>query len=422
MHTSTYLRGRHLLRVQRASSSYPQHTSLQVCNLSIDKLPQFDEDRVVSMNKMSDDFDDAAYVAAFDAIESSGPISRPAPPVPTRAPAPDRAAATSGPKGVQQPKPQVLANRSQVSSILVSARQKGNPILKHVTAFSWEYADIPADYVLGNTTCALFLSLKYHRIHPEYVYARIRALGGKYNLRILLAMVDIQNHEEALKELAKTSMINNLTLMLCWTAQEAGHYLDLYKSLENIQPGQMRHTHTRTYKESLEEFVTVPRSINKSDARGLISQFGNLKDAVNAQPEQLSAIPGWGDRKVQQWRSAVREPFRIPKAARSGPGLSRMGTTLGENESPQPIPIGAAVSNRATAVPNPPTRANSRSAGAIGLDDDDDDEALLAAVEAEERRASELVKTTIQPSSNLQEAQEGADGVMAALQRLREND
>src|SRR5437879_5024359 len=95
---------------------------------------------------------------------------------------------------VQQPKPQALPNRAAPSAILVSSRQKGNPILNHVKLVPWEYADIPADYVLGATTCALFLSLKYHRLHPEYIYTRIRLLAGKYNLRIVLVMVDIPNH------------------------------------------------------------------------------------------------------------------------------------------------------------------------------------------------------------------------------------
>ena len=48
-----------------------------------------------------------------------------------------------------------------------------------------------SDYILGATTCALFLSLRYHRLHPEYIYNRIQKLGKEYNLRILLIMVDI---------------------------------------------------------------------------------------------------------------------------------------------------------------------------------------------------------------------------------------
>lgn len=217
----------------------------------------------------------------------------------------------SQPEGkVQQPKPQALPNRSGPSAILVSSRQKGNPILNHVKLVPWEYADIPADYVLGATTCALFLSLKYHRLHPEYVYSRIKLLAGKYNLRILLVMVDISNHEETLKELSKTSLVNNLTLILCWSAPEAAHYLELYKSSEHAQPTAIRTQQPQSYKESLVEFVTVPRSINKSDAASLISTFGSLQAAINAQPEQISAVPGWGEKKVQQWSNAVREDFR----------------------------------------------------------------------------------------------------------------
>ncbi|RMJ26419.1 mating-type switching protein swi10 [Aspergillus sp. HF37] len=218
---------------------------------------------------------------------------------------------SDAPSKVQQPKPQALPSRGSPSAILVSTRQKGNPILNHVKLSPWEYADIPADYVVGNTTCALFLSLKYHRLHPEYIYARIRLLGGKYNLRIVLIMVDIPNHEDSLKELSKTSIINNLTLILCWSAPEAAHYLELFKSSENAQPTAIRTQQAQSYKDSLVDFVTVPRTVNKSDAASLISTFGSLQNAVNAQPEQISSVPGWGEKKVRQWCNAVREDFRV---------------------------------------------------------------------------------------------------------------
>lgn len=239
---------------------------------------------------------------------------------------------------VQQPKPQALAPRHGTSAILVSTRQKGNPILNHIKLLPWEYAaDIPADYVLGTTTCALFLSLKYHRLHPEYIYSRIRALAGKYRLRLLLILVDIPNHEDNLKELSKTSIINNLTLFLCWSATEAGHYLELFKSSENAQPTAIRTQQPQSYKDSLVDFVTAPRSINKSDAASLISTFGCLQNAVNAQPEQISAVPGWGERKVRQWTNAVREDFRIEttkkrKAPDKGPFTSLEDRTVSRGE------------------------------------------------------------------------------------------
>ncbi|KAJ9489730.1 hypothetical protein VN97_g3556 [Penicillium thymicola] len=303
------------------------------------------------------------------------------------------AGASSRPK-VQQPKPQALANRPGPSAILVSTRQKGNPILTHIKLIPWEYADIPADYVVGTTTCAMFLSLKYHRLHPEYIYTRVKQLAGKYNLRLVLVMVDIQNHEDSLRELSKTSIINNLTLILCWSAPEAAHYLELFKSSENAQPTAIRAQQAQSYKESLVEFATVPRSINKSDAASLISTFGSLQNAINAQPEQISAVPGWGEKKVQQWCHAVREDFRVESTKRAS-AVQRQAQLPTVNVHDRPDQ---------------------------NMDEEDEEEAILREVLAESRKtaAAQTVRPT-EPQAEGQPSEEMSEGVAAALARLRDN-
>lgn len=47
------------------------------------------------------------------------------------------------------------------NAILVSNRQRGNPVLKHIRNVKWVHADIGPDYQLGVNTCALFLSLRW---------------------------------------------------------------------------------------------------------------------------------------------------------------------------------------------------------------------------------------------------------------------
>lgn len=318
--------------------------------------------------------------------------NRPSTPATLDSPAPGE---SSRPK-VQQLKPQALTNRPTTSAILVSARQKGNPILSHIKLVPWEYADIPADYVVGTTTCAMFLSLKYHRLHPEYIYARVKQLAGKYNLRLVLVMVDIPNHEDNLRELSKTSIINNLTLILCWSAPEAAHYLELYKSSENAQPTAIRAKQAQSYKESLMEFVTVPRSINKSDTASLISTFGSLQNAINAQPEQISAVPGWGEKKVQQWCHAVREDFRVESAKRaSAPAIkprARLPAVNVDDKNDQDI------------------------------DEEDEEEAILREVLAESRKttAAHAAQST-EPQAENKPSEEMSEGIAAALARLRDN-
>jgi len=394
---------------------------------------------------MDDEFgDDADFAAVFDAVHTSytaKPVSATSNALPTNAPK------------VVQPKPQALPNRTAPSSILVSPRQKGNPILNNIRSLPWEYSDIPSDYVLGNTTCALFLSLKYHRLHPEYIYSRIRALGGKYNLRVLLAMVDIQNHEESLKELSKTSLVNNLTLILCWSAQEAGRYLELFKSYEHASPTSIRAHQATSYSDKLVEFITVPRSINKTDAVGLVSTFGSVRAAVNARPEEIGLIAGWGEKKVQRWCSTVREPFRVRKAGRRGAGFARESSTMGlsrensrmddeqENSALErrdavlPIPISMIPRRQASgledtssgAIPDAEKRPPTRLAEDLALwepGEDEEEAMLLAAAEEEQRptnqNAEQATSSNKEVVGSAPKGGEMSEGVMAALARLRE--
>ncbi|KAI9677036.1 MAG: ssDNA endonuclease and repair protein rad10 [Caeruleum heppii] len=407
------------------------------------------------------DDDDFADDAAFSALAAAAERAHPAKPSPSK-PTP---LTTS--KGVQQPKPQALPSRKAPSSILVSPRQKGNPILAAIHSVPWEYSDIPADYVLGGTTCALFLSLKYHRLHPEYIYARIRALGGKYNLRVLLAMVDIPNHEDTLKELSKTSLINNLTLVLAWSAPEAGRYLELFKSYEHANASSIRAHQATGFNEKLIEFVTVPRSINKTDAVGLVGNFGTLRQAVNARPEEVALIAGWGEKKIQRWCTTVREPFRVRRAAKRGAGLSRETTLRSlpteashaeddiEDEDPETEPREPSRPPDSP-LPSPPhtTDADQRPSkrarssnfdddddgGGGGRADDEDEDALQAAAEMERENVNEkLRKGVTDQERTLAAVQEGegptsarkgkatggdqegmSEGMLAALARLRE--
>ena len=395
---------------------------------------------------MDDEFgNDADFAAIVDAVDRKN-----------QAQGPPTASSAAAPK-IQQPKPQALPSRSGPSAIIVSTRQKGNPILNSVRSLPWEYGDIPADYILGATTCALFLSLKYHRLHPEYIYSRIRALGHKYNLRILLTMVDIQNHEESLKELSKTSLINNLTLILCWSAQEAGRYLELYKSFEHASPTSIRAHQATSYSEKLIEFITVPRSINRTDALSLVSAFGSIRAAVNARPEEIGEITGWGEKKVQRWVGTVRENFRVRKAAKRGVGLRREESSFGpptaptgqvptdlvredslfedaddeERQGSAPVPGGETPTKNAMASPRDTAekaqqRPSKRPADQAPLWDSDEDEEealLLAAAEEMDMAPSKnaAAKVTEPQSRGTPSASKEilSEGMAAALAKLR---
>ena len=76
-------------------------------------------------------------------------------------------------------------------------------------------------------------SLRYHRLHPEYIHQRIERLGQSYNLRVLLLMCDIvrspllshvpppnysqSEHQEPIRELTKVCLLNNITVIVAWS-------------------------------------------------------------------------------------------------------------------------------------------------------------------------------------------------------------
>ncbi|TKX23917.1 mating-type switching protein-like protein [Elsinoe australis] len=365
--------------------------------------------------------------------------------------APQRNGATNGSssRAVQQPKPQNLGQKPSASVILVSPRQKGNPALNNIRSVGWEYSDIPADFVLGSTTCALFLSLKYHRLHPEYIYTRIKSLGGRYNLRIILTLVDIENHEEPLKELSKTSLINNVTVILCWSSQEAGRYLELYKNYEHAAPTSIKGIQSTTYSDQLVDFVTVPRGINKTDAVSLVATFGSIRTAINARPEEIAFISGWGEKKVQRWCKTVREPFRTRKAKSrvmgreaSGltpglsrdttrddatPGLSRGNTTAERQVAArlgigEPLPVEAGPSGVVgDATSDADKRAETRNADDCPTwEPGADEEEALAEMAREPAPKANRPASAAAPKKRPAE-DELEDGVAAALSKLRKS-
>jgi DNA excision repair protein ERCC-1 len=291
--------------------------------------------------------------------------------------------------------------------------------------FAWEFSDIPADYVLGQTTCALFLSLKYHLLHPEYIYNRIKSLAGKYLLRILLVMVDIGTHEDSLKELSKTSLVNNVTVILCWSAAEAARYVELYKSYEHANASAIKGVESKSYAEKMVDFVTVPRSINKTDAVSIVSAFGSIKAAVNARPEEISVVSGWGEKKVRKWCTVVDEPFRARKAAKrtiARDDPKQVGSVLDRAVPLSQVPLRNTVSLGDKRVLNETARESRQPTGGtrqtpLWESDVDEEEALIAAVAEEEQRLAKEKKMAQAAKDN-----ELSGGVAAALAKLREKD
>ncbi|KAH9754928.1 DNA excision repair protein ERCC-1 [Citrus sinensis] len=99
-----------------------------------------------------------------------------------------------------------LASSSQSiqsrNAILVSHNQKGNPLLKHIRNMRWAFADVVCGDLLGQNSCALYLS--------------IRELQKNFMLRVVLCHVDVEDVVKPLLEVTKTALLHDCTLLCTW--------------------------------------------------------------------------------------------------------------------------------------------------------------------------------------------------------------
>lgn len=118
------------------------------------------------------------------------------------------------------------------------------------------------------------ISIRYHRLHPEYIFSRIASLANQFVLRILLVLVDVETHQHAIRELTRVAMVNDLTLVCAWSNEEAARYIETYKAYENKPPDAIKERVENDYLSKLTDGLTQIPSINKTDIVTLSSTFG----------------------------------------------------------------------------------------------------------------------------------------------------
>ncbi|XP_019529987.3 DNA excision repair protein ERCC-1 [Aedes albopictus] len=203
----------------------------------------------------------------------------------------------------------VVRSVNKGNCVLVNPKQRGNPLLKSIQNIPWEYDDIVPDYVVGATSCILYISMRYHNLNPDYIHGRLKQLGKMYELRVLLVQVDIQEPHNALKHLTRICLLADLTMMLAWNAEEAGKIVETYKMFENKPPDLIMERPEQNPYQKLVSALTAIKPINKTDAMTLIQHSGTLANMIDSSEEKLSQCPGLGPRKAKKLYKVFNENF-----------------------------------------------------------------------------------------------------------------
>uniref|UniRef100_A0AC34PYT3 ERCC1-like central domain-containing protein n=1 Tax=Panagrolaimus sp. JU765 TaxID=591449 RepID=A0AC34PYT3_9BILA len=104
-------------------------------------------------------------------------------------------------------------------------RQEGNPLIKFIRNIAYEYTAIKPDYECGGSCGILFLALKYHKQHQNYIGTRFADCNG-YEMKILLVLVNVDEPTALLRDLNMHCLKTGWILILCYSYEEAAEYLE----------------------------------------------------------------------------------------------------------------------------------------------------------------------------------------------------
>ena len=194
--------------------------------------------------------------------------------------------------------------------VLVSRSQNGNPLLRHVRCVRWAFADVLPDFVLGENACAVFVSLRYHLLHPKYLATRIASLQRAFRTRAVLCLVDTEDVVKPLGEVNKIAAMGDCVLLCAFSPEEAARYVETLKAYEKKSPDAIKERRDADYVSRLAGALTAIRGVNKVDASSLGAQFGSLAGVMRADKATLAATPGLGPTKTKRLNEALHAPFR----------------------------------------------------------------------------------------------------------------
>ena len=230
------------------------------------------------------------------------------------------------------------------------------------------------DYVLSDDAAAMFLSLRFHLLHPTYVLQRLAALKPWPRLKLLLCHVDVDDPAPPLQAVNAAALRAGVTLVCAFSAPEAARYLELFRAF----------TAARTpadaiagrvgddYLSRLGAVLTTVRGVTRADVLSLGAAFGSLRGILTAPRAAIAATPGIGPTKAARLATALSEPF-FGGGGQKQTRLDRWTTTTTGA-------AGAATASAAAAAP-PPTNDD---AVAVADDASDWHSAAARAAELEE--------------------------------------
>jgi len=198
-----------------------------------------------------------------------------------------------------------------MGTLVIHSGHQKNPMVACITEVFKEFNDIPCDFMCGPHIAVLYISLRFHRLQPQYFRTRIDALDAvstQWRTKIVLCVVDVENVEDLLHEVQLLVYHKRWALYLTGSERGAARYLETLVTYQNKSADIIRGRLEADKKARVID-VLISSGINKTDANALLGNFGSLQKIMAATKEELKRVPGIGTTKVDFFWNTFHHDF-----------------------------------------------------------------------------------------------------------------
>ena len=198
------------------------------------------------------------------------------------------------------------------SEVLVSSNQRGNAALRFISNVYWSLATVVPDFVISASTCVIYISARFHVLHPDYLRCRILELRHNQYLCVVICIIDLEDATKALREINKISNVTACALVCTWSPEESARYVELLKANEGVSPSFIQGNQENDFISKVHRALTGLRDVNKIDAVTLCDNFGTLATIIRKTRTLNLMSPGVGPTKLRQVFDALHRPLCRP--------------------------------------------------------------------------------------------------------------
>jgi len=199
--------------------------------------------------------------------------------------------------------------------VIVNPDQKKNPLLDYIKTVPWQFASssqcLVMDFITSETSCCLYLSLRYHAQHDNYIYERIKRLKqvSGFQNRFLLCFVDHLQPDKYILALTRLCEVSDLVLLLAFSLEEAANYLETFKTYEGKSADLIKEKLQSNVNLQVLDALQSIRKVNSTDSQTLMSNFGTIAGVADASQKDLAFCFGIGAQKARYIYDIFRQPF-----------------------------------------------------------------------------------------------------------------